>query len=149
MGNWLSPCSPAMLACTELAATPARSARRQRRREVSSTVPEANRRSGGRPVCSCASTVSTSQGFETITNTAFGDASTSSGIIFEKIRAFVPTSCSRVCPGCCAAPAVTITTCEPSVTATSADPVMSLVPVKSEPWARSSASASTFAALMS
>ncbi len=39
--------------------------------------------------------------------------------------------------------------CEPSATATSLPPVMSLDPVNWVPWARSSTSASTFSAAMS
>ena len=64
------------------------------------------------------------------------------------MRAFVSASSSRVWPGVCLAPAVITTTCEPSTTARSSPP-LTRASVNCVPWARSSTSASTFAAATS
>ncbi len=147
-GNSVSPCSPTMSACTLAVLTPARSARRQRRREVSSTVPDPKIRDAGRPVARCATTVMTSAGFVTMRNTASGACSTSIGMSDSMIAAFVAASSMRVCPGFCFAPAVTTMTSLPSMTAGS-EPPLTDGPVNCVPWERSSTSASTFSWAMS
>ena len=138
-----------MWACTERASTPARWAIAHRRRDVSSTQPDANSRAGSIPVCSTASIVSTSHGFVTTITIACGDALTSCGIIVRKMRALVSMSSRRVCPGRWAAPAVTTITCEWAVRSISDVPVTVPAPRNIAPCARSSASASTRARSMS
>ena len=95
-GNSVSPCSPTIWAWTEVGATPVRRAISQRRREVSSTVPEANTRSGGSPEASWASMVRTSQGLVTMTMIACGATSRTSRTIEPTIFALVAASSMRV-----------------------------------------------------
>ena len=62
---------------------------------------------------------------------------------------FVAARSSRVWPGCCLAPAVTITIDEPAVTPMSSDPVIVQLGTNWLPWLRSRTSAWTFLALVS
>ncbi len=138
-----------MWACTLLVETPARRASSERRRDVSSTVPEEKTRERGRPETREAITVITSQGFVTRRYTASGASSRRPGIIDSMIPALTPARSVRDWPGRCLAPAVMTTTCEPSATRRSDPPLISLAPVNWVPCARSSTSASTRSAAMS
>ena len=80
---------------------------------------------------------------------ALGETSMSGGMILSMRPIVASASSSLDWPGCCFAPAVMTTTSESAHTSTSEDPTTLASGMNWIPCARSSASASTLAVLMS